>query len=199
MPTVFERTSDDERAVISGAGTFFVDADDSVLNWSAGKTLVAGYTDTGVVGLERGEVVIENGEVIGAEFVIDMNTIEAVRTGSGAGMSGLTNHLKSDDFFSVETYSTARFELTDIRPYASENQYEVEGNLTIKEITNPISFLAEIYQVSDDSVKAIARIVVDRTDYDIRFRSGRFFSNLGDNMIDDEFMIELELVANKVN
>lgn len=199
MPTVFDRTVDDEKAEISFDGVYNIDSTESVLTWSAGKTLVPGYTDTGVVMLENGEVVIVDQEILSANFLIDMNSIEALKTGSGAGMSGLTNHLKSDDFFSVETFPYAEFELLSLSPYLRDHEFEVEGNLTIKGITNPITFLAEIYQVDEDSVKANARVVVNRTDFDIRFRSGRFFSDLGDNMIDDDFLIEFELVANKVN
>lgn len=199
MPTVFDRTAEDEKADISFDGVYVIDPSESSLSWSAGKTLVPGYTDTGIVMLESGEVLINEQEIVSANFLIDMNSIEAVRTGSGVGMSGLTNHLKSDDFFSVETFPYAEFELLSLNPYLRDFEFEVEGNLTIKDITNPISFLAEIYQVDEDSVKAIARVNVDRTNYDIHFRSGRFFSDLGDNMIDDDFLIEFELVANRVN
>jgi len=60
--------------------------------------------------------------------------------------------------------------------------------LTIKGITHPVEFEAK-----QTGNKFSAVISVDRTLYNVRYGSGKFFSNLGDNMISDEFTLEVEL------
>ena len=46
-------------------------------------------------------------------------------------------------------------------------------------------------------ITADAKIVVDRTKYDIKFRSTNFFENLGDKAIHNDFTLDVSLVANK--
>ena len=46
-------------------------------------------------------------------------------------------------------------------------------------------------------VTAVAKVTVDRTKYDIKFRSSNFFENLGDKAIDNDFTLDVNLVANK--
>jgi len=48
-------------------------------------------------------------------------------------------HLKSDDFFNAEKYPTATFTSTSFTPKGN-NQYELKGNLTIRDITRPVVF-----------------------------------------------------------
>ena len=71
-----------------------------------------------------------------------------------------------------------------------DNKYQVEANLTIKGITNPITF--EMTQVDDGSYKAL--LVFDRSIYDVQYRSGSFFENLGDRLILDDVVLEVNLI-----
>jgi len=70
----------------------------------------------------------------------------------------------------------------------------ITGNLTIKGITHPLSFPADV-QVSPDQITASGKIIVDRTKYDMKFRSGNFFTNLGDTLIYNEFELDVQLTA----
>jgi polyisoprenoid-binding protein YceI len=110
----------------------------------------------------------------------------------------LTNHLKSDDFFSVEKNPKAVFKITKAAPIAhaktGENNYTITGDLTIKGITNSLTFPAKV-NISGSQADATAKFDIDRTKYDVKFRSGKFFENLGDKMIYDNFTIDLKLVA----
>ena len=105
----------------------------------------------------------------------------------------LESHLKSDDFFSTEKYPKATFVATKVESKGGD-QYLVKGNLTIKGITNEIEFPATI-QISSGQVAAKAKILVDRTKFDIKFRSGNFFENLGDKAIEDNFELNVDLVG----
>jgi polyisoprenoid-binding protein YceI len=114
----------------------------------------------------------------------------------------LVEHLKSDDFFSSEKHKEATFEITEIKPTegpaSPSGFHHVKGKLTIKAITHEIEFPAMI-TFNGNLVYAEAKIKVDRTKWDIRYGSGSFFNDLGDKMIYDEFVMEVNLAAEKRN
>jgi len=101
--------------------------------------------------------------------------------------------LKSDDFFSVEKNKTAHFEITKVTS-KSGNDFDLTGKMTIKGITQEITFPATIITTAKE-VKATAKITLDRTKWDIKYGSGKFFEGLGDKIIHDDFVIELNLQA----
>jgi polyisoprenoid-binding protein YceI len=111
----------------------------------------------------------------------------------GEGNAKLEGHLKSDDFFSTDKNPTAKFVTSKIESKGGD-QYIVKGSLTVKGITNEIEFPATI-QVSNGQINAKAKILVDRTKFDIKFRSGNFFQNLGDKAIEDNFELDVDLVG----
>lgn len=184
----------------SGEGVFVADTAKSLLRWEGRKTLILNYKDTGVIKLQSGQIKIENGRVSGGEFTMDMTSIATEKTSIGADEDLLTRHLKSPDFFDAEKFSTSRLVLTAVTKDvadASGNKYRISGELTIKGITQPIVFPAEIYR-SGSALKALARLELDRTKWEVRFGSGKFFQNLGNSLIDDNFTVELSLLMEPV-
>lgn len=99
----------------------------------------------------------------------------------------LTGHLKSEDFFEVETYPEAVFESTEITE-SPDGGYELTGNLTLHGVTKQISFPAEITR-TDDAVTANAEFAIKRFDFDIVY-PGR-----PDDLIRDDVLVRLDLVA----
>ena len=73
---------------------------------------------------------------------------------------------------------------------------EFDAYLTIKNISHPISFNANLLE-SKGTIIASSSLVFDRSKYDIKYGSGTFFENLGDNLILDEINIDVNLVINK--
>ncbi len=137
-----------------------------------------------------------NGDVLtGGEFTVDMTTLD-VQDLSGGGKQRLEGHLRSDDFFSVNKHQTSYLKINEVLPpelsriEADNNSFEVSGELTIKGITHPIVFTLK--PVSDQSY--VADLTFDRSDYNVRFRSGSFFENLGDKLILDDIKLEVTLV-----
>lgn len=194
---VFERNLDIEKLAVIEDGTYVVDLAESIVVWEGSKVLVPGYTDRGTIAVKSGEVEFVDGVLAKAEFTIDMSTLTAETTGSGVGQAGLTRHLKSEDFFDVEKFPTSDFKLLSVVPQIEEGVFEFKGDLTIKEVTQEVSFLAEVFATEADTVKAISRIELDRTAFGITYNSGTLFGDLGDKMIDDIFVLELELVSKK--
>ncbi|HNM27932.1 MAG TPA: YceI family protein, partial [Saprospiraceae bacterium] len=105
-------------------------------------------------------------------------------------------HLKSDDFFGVAGHPTSKFVITRAIPQDSKGNYKIIGNLTIKETTKEVKFLANVAEAAG-TVTASGKITVDRSEYNVRYGSGSFFDGLGDKTIYDEFDLQVNLVAKK--
>ena len=162
-----------------------------IVTW-VGKKLTGSHT--GTVAVKSGKIIKNDaGEFTGGEFVIDMSTLTETDIEDAEANQKLLNHLKSDDFFSIAKYPTATLVLTSIQK-KSEHKYDVTANLTIKGISNEVSFVAK--RDSENGVeKWTAHIVVDRTKYNIHFRSLKFFADIGDKVIYDEFELNVVLVT----
>lgn len=175
----------------SHAQSFVVNKDQSTVKWNGKKV---GGEHYGTIKFSSGTLQVNNGQVSTGVFEMDMTSIVCEDITNEGTNQRLVNHLKSDDFFSVESNPTSRMSITGVKK-TSGNEYEFSGNLTIKGITNPITFKATT-DVSGSTLRASGVMVVDRAKYDIKFRSGSFFQNLGDNLIYDDFTLDFSLVAN---
>jgi len=174
------------------ATTYNVDVNSSTIVWTGYK--VTGK-HTGTVKVKNGNLTWDAGKLTGGSFEIDMNSItDTDLEGEYAGK--LVGHLKSDDFFGVAKYPTSKFVITKAIPQDTKGNYKIVGNLTIKEKTNEVKFLASVSE-SNGTINASGKITVDRSEYDVRFGSGSFFDNLGDKTIYDEFDLQVSLVAKK--
>nr|WP_295930683.1 YceI family protein [uncultured Dyadobacter sp.] len=172
--------------------TLAIDTKASSIVWGAKK--VTG-THAGTVPLESGTLIVDNDKLKGGSFVADIKSL-VVTDVTDKDMNGkLTNHLKSDDFFSVEKHPQAKLVISSVTPKAA-GSYEVAGKLTIKGITQDVKFPATL-KSDGKKVTANAKVAIDRTKYDIKFRSTNFFENLGDKAIDNDFTLDVSLVANK--
>ena len=109
--------------------------------------------------------------------------------------ANLTGHLKSPDFFGVEKNPTATLVLKSVTPKAG-TEFDVKADLTIKGKTNEVTFPATI-TVTKEDVKVVANFKIDRTKFDIKYGSGSFFENLGDKAIENDFNVEVNVVAIK--
>lgn len=156
---------------------------ESKVTWKAYK--VTG-SHTGTVDLKEGALMFDGDKLTGGEFVVNMASLVSTDL-EGEYKGKLEGHLKSDDFFGVETHPTSKLVFTKVKS-SGKNSYEVKGDLTIKGITKPITFDVSIY-----GSKATATMKVDRAEYDVRYGSGSFFDNLGDKTIYDEFDLVVDL------
>jgi len=168
--------------------TLTADTAASAIVWTGSKV---GGEHTGSIQLKSGELLMENGLPVGGVFVMDMDTIDTTDL-QGGRKAKLDGHLRSDDFFSVAAHPTATLKITDVAPSPQRGAYTFMGDLTIKGITKPIAFTADFHD-HGSKARATAKIVIDRAEYDIRFKSGSFFENLGDNLIHDDFILDVDL------
>ncbi len=172
-------------AVGAQAETRQIDAANSSLGWQGTKAVGGGHV--GSIAVKSGTVTLEGGKPVAAEIVVDMTTIVNFDVESPEWNAKLVNHLNSDDFFGVANHPEARLVLSTFTPRGGG--YDVEGELTIKGVTEPVAFAA---MEAGDVVEA--RLVFDRTLFGIKFRSSNFFENLaGDKIINDEIAIEAKI------
>jgi polyisoprenoid-binding protein YceI len=171
---------------------FIVNPSLSSIEWSGRKVTGA---HNGNIGIKEGHLVVDGLAITGGAFVIDMNTITCTDLTNEGSNTRLVNHLKSDDFFGTNNHPFSNFVIKSAKQ-KSGDQYDITGDLTIKDITHEITFPATV-RISQNRIMASADITVDRTKYDIKFRSGRFFDSLGDRLIHDDFNLKIELVASQ--
>lgn len=76
------------------------------------------------------------------EFTVDTASIDT-------GVSDRDGHLRSDDFFASEKYPTMQFKSTGIQS-TGDNEYELQGDLTIRDVTQPITLQVEFGGIMKD-------------------------------------------------
>lgn len=156
---------------------------ESQVNWT-GKKVTGSHN--GTIQLKDGHFKVEDGTLIGGEFLMDMTSI-TVTDLSGENKEKLEGHLKSDDFFGVENHPTSKLVITSVAK-KDNGSYRVVGDLTIKNITHPVNFDLDWKENS-----ASTKLTIDRSKYNVRYGSGSFFDNLGDNTIYDNFELDVNL------
>ena len=171
-------------------GKHKVIASESSVKW-VGKKVTGQHN--GTISIKNGELIIKDGKLVGGTFIIDMTSITSTDL-EGEYLQKLNGHLKSDDFFGVENYPEAIFKFTTVTAKGKNGSYEVTGDMTIKSTTKSITFTTQLVN-NGDKLIAVANIVIDRSDFDVRYGSGSFFDNLGDKTIYDDFTLSVNLVT----
>jgi len=176
----------------SAAEVYKVDTSKSKIAWTGQN--IAGGKHTGTIGLSKGDLTFEGAKLAAGSFTVDISSIKVTDL-AGDRATRLENHLKNEDFFDAPKFPEATFDIAKVS--GSGNDLSVTGRLTIKGITKSVTFPAVVHQ-SGNTVHATAKgVKIDRTQFDIKYRSGNFFSGLGDRAISDEFQLDIELVAAK--
>ncbi len=178
---------------VASAVEYKVDAKKSSLGWLGKK--VVGDTHNGTIQIKSGMINFKDNKVTAGNFVIDMTTIKNLDLKSPKWNKKLVDHLNSDDFFSVGKHKEAKLVFKKAQ-LVKGKMYQVFGDLTIKGKTHPVKFTADV-EMKDKMLTAKAKVTFDRTMYDVRYGSGKFFDNLGDKMIADEVELDVNLVAMK--
>ena len=171
-------------------GDYIVNKDLSTIKWT-GKEITT-KSHYGILDLKEGSIYVNNDGIISAKVVIDMNSINCLDM-SGRGKNKLEGHLRSDDFFGVNSYPEANLIFTS---WSVNNLGKIlyKGDLTIKNITHPITFSGSVKKI-DIGYRSTINLSFDRTLYEIKFRSGKYFQNLGDKLILDNIDIRAEIVT----
>ena len=169
-----------------------VDTSTSFVNWIGYKV---GGNHAGTIKLQSGTLSIDGDQLLSGSFVIDMDAIENTDMEAGKMRDQLVGHLKSEDFFDVAKYPTAKFEITSAKKLDANN-YQIEGNLTMKETTKNIAFEAQINKDENNVYTATTNsFVINRTDWGVNYGSKNIFKDLKDAVILDDVEIKLTISA----
>lgn len=174
------------------AEVYKVDVEKSKIDWIGRK--VTGE-HSGNIKLSSGALNYDGSKLTGGSFVINMNSLKVTDI-TGEYATKLEGHLKDDDFFSVDKNATSKFVITKVTSTGA-GKANITGNLTIKGITQPLTFAAAVTNKNGVLVAVANGVKVNRAKYDIKYGSKSFFDSLGDKAIDDDFEININLVAKK--
>lgn len=193
---------EDVAGIMDNAMEYAVVSEDSTLEWLGHHIATTGNSHSGTVGISEGTVYVsEAGDIVGGTITIDMADMkEYDKNGVAQSDIGVITHVKSEDFFNVERFPTASFEITsvtalDVTEVGAPNA-SVTGDLTIKGETHEITFPAVLTD-ADNTLSAKATFSIDRTRWGVQYASDKFFKGLGDKIIDDEIDYTLEITAEK--
>lgn len=165
-----------------------IKADKSKVSW-LGKKVLVDSSHSGTIKIKSGAVEVDKNKLKKLMVTIDMASITN-KDLEGKYKKKLEDHLKNDDFFSVQKFPTSSFTSTEVKEI-SANKFKVKGNLTIKGKSHPAEFSATLN--SKPHRHLIGELTFDRTVYGVKYGSGKFFQNLGDKVIADEIKINANL------
>ena len=171
------------------SGDYIMDNDNSSIKWTGRELSTKSHY--GSLQMKNGSLTVNTDGTINGIIKIDMTTIDCEDL-QGRSKASLERHLRSDDFFSVESHPIATLTFNSEGGIGAGNKLAFNGDLEIKGISHPISFESELKSV-DPKVSALVDMTFDRSKYNVRFRSGTFFQNLGDKLIYDDIEISVDI------
>ena len=171
------------------SGDYAMDNDNSSIKWTGRELSTKSHY--GSLQMKNGSLTVNTDGTVKGVIKIDMTTIDCEDL-QGRSKASLERHLRSDDFFSVESHPIATLTFKSEGGIGAGNKLAFNGDLEIKGISHPISFESELKSV-DPKVSALVDMTFDRSKYNVRFRSGTFFQNLGDKLIYDDIEISVDI------
>ena len=188
-------TGEAQKAAASSGEVYEVQSDSKV-HWRGVKPTGEHY---GTVQVTDGQVQVSDGRITGGKVTIDMNSIENHDL-DGDMNARLVGHLKSEDFFYVEQYPTAVFELVSLKPVEADApeggvapNYEITGNLTMRGETKSITIPAAINVTENEVSVETNEFAIDRTLWGVNFKSKKIFAELMDEFINDMINLKFDV------
>ena len=177
---------------IFGQNSLHIDMDKSSIKWKGTKS-TGSYHD-GLIDVKTSQLDFDkNNQLIGGEIIIDMNSIICTDIQNKKSNRSLVKHLKDDDFFGTDIFPISRLVITNVEKIDEQN-FKLIADLTIKENTHPIEFTANIIYNNDTGL-ASGKIEIDRSKYNVKYRSKSWYPDIGDRFINDNFELFFNLLA----
>ena len=174
---------------LSANDTLQVDLENSQVNW-VGRKVTGEHT--GTLNLSSGWVVMNKTNLIGGKFIFDMTSISNTDIESPEWKQKLEDHLRAKDFFYVDSFPHVILEIKENQPQSgdkSASNNQILADLTIRGIKQELSFPISLQQ-SESIFSAEGTVDIDRTLYNIQYKSGKFIEDLGDKLIYDDFTVQ---------
>ncbi|UEQ76085.1 YceI family protein [Chryseobacterium arthrosphaerae] len=187
-------TSESNEVTTTKEGSqYTLDTLNSKVEWKGYKVFKSENTSHfGTIRFESGDVTVKDGKLESGKFVADMNSLTSVDLkDSPEDMGKLNGHLKSGDFFEVEKFPTASYEITKVTS-ATEGDYNtlLDGNLTIKGITKPVQFKANVSVKEGEVSVATEPKDIKREEFGVKFQAPA-----ENGVIKDEVTLQINVKA----
>ena len=185
-------------SIVFSLNTYNLNLDTSSIEWIGRK--ITGQHN-GTINFASGYVSLDNKTIKSGVFRVDMSTIKNLDIGNVTYRQYLEDHLNNEDFFDTKLYPFAILTILEQIPpdsIAKTLGYNaiINCELTIKDITNLISIPAKI-TINNNHATARGEIDIDRTLYDIKYKSKSFFPNIGDKFIYDNFTLDFSIYVDR--
>ena len=173
---------------------YIANAEASLIEWVGSKP--TGSKHNGTINIESGVFTVSDGKLESGTFLIDMNSIVDLDIPADKkGNAKLVGHLKSADFFDVEKFPNAAFEVTGLEE--ADGKTLLSGNLKMKDIENNITIPVSLTSEGDNFTITSETFTIDRSKWNVQYNSGSFFDNLGDKLINDDIELKITVVGKK--
>lgn len=187
-------TSDTSEVTTTKEGNKYVlDTLNSKVEWKGYKVFKSENTSHfGTIKFESGDVTVKDGKLESGKFVADMGTLTSEDLKDKADqLAKLNGHLKSGDFFEVEKFPTASYEITKVTA-STQGDYNtiLDGNITIKGITKPTQFKANVMVKEGEVIIATELKDIMREEFGVKFQSPA-----QNGVIKDEVTLQINIKA----
>lgn len=197
-----ETTEEQDLPVVEASVIYEVE-EGSTMNWRGFKTHVP-WDHTGMIKIAGGEINMEGENMVAGSFHVDMNSIAL--TGSlkdnEEKSKRLIGHLRSDDFFAVDSFPTTKFDITRVVAMEGDSvkaTHMISGNLTIRGITKNISFPAMVMMHDQKLHIKAETFTIDRTEWNVMYDSeswiGEITEATKEKLIDHNIELDFDLMA----
>ncbi|HBR13040.1 MAG TPA: YceI family protein [Chryseobacterium sp.] len=187
-------TSESNEVLTTNDGQIYtIDTLNSKAEWKGFKVVKSDNTShIGTLKFESGEVTVKNNKLESGQFVVDMTSISNTDLKDSENNSKLVGHLKSADFFDVNKFPTASFEITKISEAPAGGDYNtiLDGNLTLKGITKPASFNANVKVANGELSIATEPKDINRDEFGIKFQMPA-----AEGLIKNEINVQMSIKA----
>lgn len=180
-------TTEAEEVAVSEASStkYMVNTDESVIEWTGHKPT---GKHNGTINLESGVFTVNDSKIESGTFMITMNSLK-----DNDGSEKLEGHLKSADFFEVEKYPNAAFDVTGYEMV--DGKAMLSGNLTLKDAKNNVTFPVTSSQDGNTFTLTSEMFTIDRSKWNVKYGSKSFFDDLGDKFINDDIELKITVKA----
>lgn len=164
----------------------------SWITWKGSMKIAAAEKHVGYVSISKGALWVENNRLVGGTATIDMNAMEYA---DKKDKNTPIKHLQSADYFDVKRFPFATIEISQVDSLTN-NTVQITGYLTIKTVSRLVSFPATI-DIQNGILNASAKLTIDRTQWGLNYRSGKFYEKFADQIVSDEVDFDVKIVAKK--
>jgi polyisoprenoid-binding protein YceI len=175
-------------ATLPQAGTWAIDPSHSSVEFVVRHLVVTKVR--GRFGTFEGTITIDPSDPHASSVEVSIQT-----TSIETGDEQRDAHLRTSDFFAADEFPTMTFRSTSVRPAGSD--YEVEGDLTIKGVTKPVTLSLEYNGTSPDPWGGTragfsAETEINRRDFGLDFDVKL---DTGGALVGEKIKVQLEIEA----